>query len=646
MVKKTRLIGLRVRYLMPIDFVCILFALLASFTIRYEALFYILPYLQQYWTLFILVPIIRLPFYYVFGLYRRLWRYASITELKRMVLSGLSGSIVIYIINLAVFPAMGIPYSPSRSVLILEFVFSTMFLGGSRLMLRMLQEHVTQDHASRLKTLVQNPNRVLIAGAGDAGVMILRETISNPGLGLKVIGFVDDNHKKVKKYIQDVRVLGACQDIPALVKKHYIDEVIIAMPTASGKDIRRITAICDEVSVRYRITPGIYELIDGAISVRQIRNVQIEDLLRRAPVETDSLGMEYLKGSVVMVTGAAGSIGSELSRQIAQQQPKELILLDHGETPLYRIDMELQTRYPALKIIPILANVREKNRILRIFKLYKPQVVFHAAAYKHVPLMESNPEEVILNNVVGTRNLLLAAEQNDVQNFLLISTDKAVNPSNFMGASKRIAELLLQDTAKRTKKHFVAVRFGNVLGSQGSVIPRFKQQIANGGPVTVTHPDIKRYFMTIPEAVELVIQSAILGEGGEIFVLDMGEPIKIVDLARDLITLSGLQPDRDIDIVYTGLRPGEKLSEQLFNEYETYHVTTHKKILVVKTKIRFERQKFHNKVDELIWFAKEGDVSNLWALIQEIIPESKRVKVNEITSPNGKLKPIPEKGDM
>lgn len=635
---KTGSIGLRVRYLMPIDLACILLAVLMSFMVRYEALAYMSPYLLKYWTLFILVPVIRLPVYYMFGLYRRLWRYASIVEFKKIILAGLIGSILIFVVNLLIFPLLKIPYSPSRSVLIIEFGFSTALLGATRLALRLLQERITPQQATRLKPFTRNPRKILIAGAGDAGVMILRETIANPGLGLKVIGFVDDDHTKLKKYVHNVRVLGTCEDIPALVQKYHVDEVIIAMPSAAGKDIRHITAICDRAKVLYRITPGIFEMIDGAISVRQIRNVQIEDLLRRPPVKSNATSEINLRDTVVIITGAAGSIGSELSRQVAQQQPRKLILLDQAETPLYHIDMELRTRYSKLEIIPVLADVRDIERINRIFKNYEPEIIFHAAAYKHVPLMEANPEEVILNNIVGTQNLLQASEQNNVEKFVLISTDKAVNPSNFMGASKRIAELLLQDSARRSKRHFVAVRFGNVLGSQGSVIPRFKQQIAEGGPITVTHPEIQRYFMTIPEAVQLVIQAAFLGDGGEIFVLDMGEPVKIIDLARDLITLSGLRPNKDIDIVFTGLRPGEKLNELLFNEHETYSATAHEKINVVITPPQLNGQDFYNKVENLIQSAREGKRSDLWMLIQNVIPESKRMTDNNPIPTNGNTK--------
>lgn len=614
-------VGLRVRYLMLADFLCILLAVTFSFVIRYEALMSVWPYLRHNWILFVLVPLIRLPVYYGFQLYRRMWRYASIKELQIIVLAGIVGSALVFIVNFELFPRLGAPYCLSHSVLVLEGGLSVAFLGGTRFLLRLLQERMRPRDLVRLKTFVQIPRRVLIVGAGDAGAMILRELQQNPGLGLQAVGFVDDNRAKLQMHIHGVRVMGAREDILALTRKHQVDEVIIAMPTAPGKEIRAIKSICDGAGVRYRIVPGVYELIGGTVSINQIRDVQIEDLLRRDPVALDLEKLAYLRGTVVMVTGAGGSIGSELCRQVAQSGPRQLVLLDQSESGMYHIDMELRERYPELEIYPIIADIRDATRMERVASRYRPEIIFHAAAYKHVPLMETNPEEVVLNNIMGARNLLRAAERQKVGRFVLISTDKAVNPCNFMGASKRVTELLVQDAARRSGKDFVAVRFGNVLGSDGSVIPRFKRQIAAGGPVTVTHPDMERYFMTIPEAVQLVIQAATLGNGGEIFVLDMGEPVKIVDLARDLITLSGLDPERDIEITFTGVRPGEKLYERLFNEGETYTLTTHEKVFVVTEDMPVESQSLQWGVQKLIQMAQAGKVDELWKLIQAVAPE-------------------------
>ncbi len=622
-------VGLRVRYLLWIDLLCILFSITFSFVIRYEALLRVWPYLKQNWTLFVLVPLVRLPLYYAFHLYRRLWRYASIEEFKIILLSGMLGSLFVYVANFGLLPLLGIYSCPSRSIWALEGGISVVLLGATRLLLRLWQARMTLQDAARLKVLVQNPRRVLIAGAGDAGAMILKEMQNNPGVGFQVVGFVDDNPNKLHMHIYGVQVMGMRADIPALVKKQHIDEVIIAMPTASGKAIRAIKSICEASRIPYKTVPGVYELIDGTVSVNQLREVQIEDLLRREPVPLSSESASYLRNTVVMVTGAGGSIGAELCRQVAMQRPRRLILLDQGESAVYYIDLELRSRYPNLDIVPIVADIRDQGRVERVMARYEPAIIFHAAAYKHVPLMELNPEEVILNNIQGTRNLLQAAERCNVERFVLISTDKAVDPSNFMGASKRVVELLVQDAAKRSGRSFVAVRFGNVLGSEGSVVPLFKQQIAAGGPVTITHPDMTRYFMTIPEAVQLVIQAAILGKGGEIFVLDMGEPVKIVDLARDLITLSGLQPDRDVEIVFTGLRLGEKLEESLFNKTESYTLTAHEKIFVVTEEMPIESQALQWGVQKLIRMAQDGEVGNLWAGIQAIAPECQQLPVAE-----------------
>ncbi len=615
------LIGLRIRYLLLIDLLCITLAIIFSFVIRYEALISVWPYLRQNGFLFALVPLVRLPVYYAFRLYRRLWRYASTHEFKMIVLAGGAGSLLVYALNFGVLRLLGWPYCPSRSVIALEALLSTTFLGVTRFLLRMWQERMTPQDAAQLKALVQNPLQVLIVGAGDAGEIILREMQNNPGLGLQPIGFVDDNPDKLHMTIHGIPVLGRRESIPALARKYHIDQVIIAIPTAPGREIRAIKAICDASRIKYTTVPGIYELIDGTLRVNQIREVQIEDLLRREPVISRKESAIYLKGMSVMVTGAGGSIGSELCRQVAAKHPQRLILLDQAESAVYHIDLELRGRYPGLEICPVVADIRDLRRVERVMEAYRPEIIFHAAAYKHVPLMELNPEEVILNNIGGTQNLLLAAQRQDVTRFVLISTDKAVDPANFMGASKRVTELLVQEAARKNGNRYVAVRFGNVLGSEGSVVPLFKKQIAAGGPVTVTHPDMVRYFMTIPEAVQLVLQAANLGQGGEIFVLDMGEPVKIADLAHDMITLSGLRPGRDIEIVYTGLRPGEKLEEQLFNSFETYALTENEKIFVVTDAAPVDGQALRWGVQKLLRLAEEGAVDSLWEQVRALVPE-------------------------
>jgi FlaA1/EpsC-like NDP-sugar epimerase len=435
--------------------------------------------------------------------------------------------------------------------------------------------------------------RVLIAGAGEAGAMVLRELRANPQMGLIPVGFVDDDPAKQNMLIHRIRVLGDRIAIPTLVRQHRVDQVIIAMPSASGKAIRTLLGVCEAAGVRTRTIPGMYELLGGNVSISQLRDVQIEDLLRREPVKTDTAQVTaLLRGRRVLVTGAGGSIGAELCRQIARCDPVELTLLGHGENSIFDIYNELSKRagergnrgagetehVSRCTLHAVIADVRDGERLRGILMQRRPEIVFHAAAHKHVPLMEENEVEAVTNNVLGTLRLVEASLAADVQAFVLISTDKAVNPTSVMGATKRVAELLVQAATGQTGGCYVAVRFGNVLGSRGSVVPLFRQQIAAGGPVTVTHPDIKRYFMTIPEAVQLVLQAAALGRGGEVFVLDMGEPVRIADLACDLIRLSGLEPGRDIDIAYTGLRPGEKLFEELSLAGESYRQTVHSKI--------------------------------------------------------------------
>ena len=618
-------IGLRIRYLMFIDLGCILLAIVASFVVRYEALISVWPYLRGNWTLFVLVPLIRLPVYYGFRLYRRLWRYASMREFKVVVLAGIVASALVFIANFGLLPLLGIYHCPSRSILVLEGGLSIAFLGGTRFLLRLLQERMTREDATGLKAFVQNPRRVLIVGAGDAGAMILREMQHNPGLGLQAVGFVDDDHAKLHMRIHGVPVLGTREDIPALAKRCRIDQAIIAMPTASGKAIKDTVAFCKEASVSFKTIPGIYELLEGSVSVSQIRDIQLEDLLRRETIHTDVNGIgRYLGQARVLVTGAGGSIGSELCRQIASHNPHSLILLDHSENSIYGIDLELREGFPRLEVQAVVADTRDRDRVERIVATFRPAVIFHAAAYKHVPLMEANAVEAITSNVIGTLNMIRAAEAYGVKRFVLISTDKAVNPVNIMGATKRIAERLVLAAAKRNGEAFVAVRFGNVLGSRGSVVPRFKRQIASGGPITITHPDMRRYFMTIPEAVQLVIQAAALGPGGGIYVLDMGEQVKIVDLARDLIELSGLEVGRDIDIVFTGVRPGEKISEELFAEGEEHSATGHENICVVHDESLIDGHRLEADIHELERTAREMDGEKIRAKIKEIVPEFRR----------------------
>jgi len=466
--------------------------------------------------------------------------------------------------------ALNLPTLP-RSVYILSWFLTAAFIGASRLGWRVLWDVLFAEKLT-------SPKRVLIIGAGDAGALVAKEIGQNKSLNMEAVGFIDDSPLKQKMTLYGIPVLGNRERIPAVVKKYAIDEVIIAMPSAGGKTIREINQICRQTSAKVRIFQGAEGILSGKY---RIKDIELDDLLKREPVKLDLDEIaSYLKGKRVLVSGAGGSIGSELCRQISMYEPEELVLLDYAENNLFEIENELRMGFPHLKIKAELADIKEKERILGIFKNCRPQVVFHAAAYKHVPMMEKHPLEAVKNNIFGTLNLAQAADRFGAETFILISTDKAVNPSNVMGATKRVAELIVGEMNVRSRTSFAAVRFGNVLGSRGSVVPIFKKQIENGGPVTVTHPEMTRYFMTIPEAVQLVIQAGAMARGGEIFVLDMGEPVKIIDLAYDMIRLMGYQPGEDIEIKITGIRPGEKLHEELFTAKEQMAATRHERIFL------------------------------------------------------------------
>jgi FlaA1/EpsC-like NDP-sugar epimerase len=432
-------------------------------------------------------------------------------------------------------------------------------------------------------------------------------------------------------YLHGLKVLGSSNEIPELVKQYRIENIIVAMPSVSGSKVRGILEICRKTSAKLKILPGVYEIIDGRVQVSKIRDVELEDLLQRDPVRLNLEEItEYLHDKRVLVTGAGGSIGSELCRQICRFRPKKVVLLDNCENNLYDIDMELGNKYPGAKIIPCLTDIKDVNKINLVFEQYQPQVVFHAAAHKHVPMMEYNPDEAVKNNVIGTRNVAEAADRAGTETFIFVSTDKAVNPTSVMGATKRVAEMVIQRIGANSKTRFAAVRFGNVLGSRGSVVPLFKKQIARGGPVTVTHPEMTRYFMTIPEAVQLVIQAGTLAQGGEIFVLDMGQPVKIVDLARDLIRLSGFKPDEDIQIKVMGIRPGEKLFEELLTKEEGMDATAHERIFIAHANgIDFD--KVENILFNKLQRGMNLNKSEVVAMLKEMVPEFKRQERSQIS---------------
>jgi FlaA1/EpsC-like NDP-sugar epimerase len=611
---------LRNRHFFLIDLTLLPTAAVLSFALRLDATG------MQNWTRAILVWIllsvpIKLLIFYWFGLYRQFWRYASVDELVLVGLATAVGEIVTAALLFAVvLPLSGSGTFP-RSIPFIDGLLTLLVVGGPRFAVRLAEQKRERD---RRHGRWEPEKPVLVMGAGSAGAMIVKEMRANPQLGLEPIGFLDDDANKHGVRIFGVPVLGSRDDIPDLVEKYGAAEVIIAMPTAPGSAIREILAICSEAKIQARTIPGLYDILSGQVSVSQLRNVDIEDLLRRDPVQTDVTAVsEMLHGCRVMVTGAGGSIGSELCRQIARCKPEALILVGHGENSIFSITNELRWHWPQLAVEQVIADVRDLDRLRQVFEAFQPDTVFHAAAHKHVPLMETNVADAVTNNVKGTVNLLQLAESRRVGRFVFISTDKAVNPSSVMGATKRVAELLVQASAARSGLPYVAVRFGNVLGSSGSVVPLFREQIARGGPITITHPDVRRYFMTIPEAVQLVLQAATLGQGGEVFVLDMGAPIRIEDLAKDLIELSGLELGRDVDIVYTGLRPGEKLFEELSAAGEQYVPTRHEKIVRTRNGASGSkhRQGLWDAVHELIRLAGQGDEPQMRDKLRELVPE-------------------------
>jgi FlaA1/EpsC-like NDP-sugar epimerase len=560
--------------LVIVDVFIINISFLIAFILKYDGdvVYIITTYLKTIIWVSIIATIIKLMCFIIFKLYNSLWSYAGIYEAMRLITALIISNAIV--VSLVTILSISIPLS----IFIITFFIETLFMGGTRFLYRVLRR-IKQ----RAFSYTEPENRLMIIGGGEAGSIIVKELEQSPFSDSKAIAIIDDDENKKNMKLHGVPVVGNRYDIVRVAKEMNIDEIIIAIPSAPKKEINAIYSECSKTDCKVRILPSISHIINGNVSMKKVRDVELEDLLGREPVklELNKIAL-YLKNKVVLVTGGGGSIGSELCRQIAAFLPKQLILLDFYENNAYDIQNELKFKYPDLNLTAVIANIREEQRIDNIFRQYRPDVVFHAAAHKHVPLMEENPIEAIKNNVFGTINVVKSADKYKTSKFILISTDKAVNPTNVMGATKRIAEMIIQATNRHSKTKFAAVRFGNVLGSNGSVIPLFKKQIVNGGPVTVTHPEVTRYFMTIPEAVQLVIQAGSMVIGGEVFVLDMGQPVKIYDLARNLIKLSGYKPDEDIEIVFTGLRPGEKLYEELLLEEEGLSTTRHNKIFVAK----------------------------------------------------------------
>ena len=560
-----------------------------------------------FWKTVGVVLILKLVFFYVFGLMRGWWQYVGISDLMDISKASFaSTAILTAIVQLGTWP-VGYP----RSVLLLDMALTILFTGGARCAVRAYTDSV-QHYAAQRHTL--------IVGAGVAGSVIVRELQRNPRLDYKPIGFLDDNRSKKGIKIHGVKVLGTTDALSSMIERHSVSCVVIAIPSATGEQIQHIVGKCRECRVDFKILPPLSDRLERPSLVNQLRSVRVEDLLGRRPVHLDVETIcEKLQGNVVLVTGAAGSIGSELVRQVARFAPREVILFDRSENDLFKLGMELSTKLPELNFVPVVGDILDVGLLREIFSLHRPHFVFHAAAYKHVPMMERNCFQAVSNNIFGTYNVALVARQYGVEQFVLISSDKAVNPTNIMGTTKRVAELIILGLQK-THTRFCAVRFGNVLGSNGSVLPIFEQQIAKGGPITVTHPEAKRYFMTIPEASQLVLQASAMGQGGEIFVLDMGEPMKITDLATNLIRLSGLEPDRDIKIAFTGLRPGEKLFEELSFEQEGIKPTAHEKIRVFDGgEVRFEQVRAW--LEALSSAVDTKNVHQLIQTLQTMVPE-------------------------
>jgi FlaA1/EpsC-like NDP-sugar epimerase len=625
--------NIRNRYVLIGDAILVVVSVLSAYILRLELIeIFSNYYLSLLWMIGLSL-LIKIAVYYLFGLYRRMWIYASMKELRLVIFAVSVASALVSVLMLVLFKNRYFISFP-RSVLVIDWIQSIIFVGGLRYGLRMFAEGWNRTSENGKAT---SQRTVLIIGAGDAGELVAKELLKNTQLNLKPIGFLDDNPDKFKQQIHGVPVIGKLRDISKIIESRTVNEVIIAIPSAPGSVVRTVSDACHHSHISFRTMPGLYELLGGKVSVSRLREVDIADLLQREPTNIDDKAVgDILKGKPVLVTGAGGSIGIELCRQIARWEPSELILLGHGENSIFEAYLEINENYPTLKLSASIADIRDGNRIEQEFSRFKPQVVFHAAAHKHVPLMENNIEDCILNNVLGTRNIINSCLNHNVGRLVLISTDKAIRPVSVMGASKRLAEMLVLEAAIKSGKPYSVVRFGNVLGSRGSVVPLFKRQIAHGGPVTVTHPKMKRYFMTIPEAVHLVLQAAGFGKGGETFILNMGQQVKIVDLAEDLIKLSGLEPGKDIDIVFSGIREGEKLSEDLWNDGRKFNQTTHPDIYSEEGQEELCGEALSDAVNELVDLANAGAGEKIINRLNKIIPnaEIKKSLLNDILKIN------------
>lgn len=549
---------------------------------------------------------------WAFGFHRQSWHRVGVRDLNVLVRG--VGLGVVYLTMMVFFIHLFVPIP--RSAALIDGLVALLLMGGARLTVRLLHER-EGERAVDGKAI-----RVLVVGAGEAGTMVAREMLRHPGAGLVPVGFLDDEPSKQHQRFLGLPVLGGLEALPKAVPKAAVDEVLVAIPSAPGWVVRKVVELSRKAGVRYRIIPGVYEILTGKVSISQIREVDLEDLLRREPVRLNVEEIAgYIENRVVLVTGAGGSIGSEIVRQLARFRPRRVILLGRGEYSLYQIERELERKWPELEYCSVVADVRQHDKLAHVFESHRPQVVFHAAAHKHVPLMENNPDEAIFNNVGGTRNLVELSLDAEVERLVNISTDKAVNPTSVMGASKRAAEYLVEWGGRRARpgQVFTSVRFGNVLGSRGSVVPLFREQINHGGPVTVTHPEMTRYFMTISEAGQLVLQAGGLGRNGAVYLLNMGEPVRILDLAHDLIRLSGLEPGVDIEIAFTGVRPGEKLFEELLTAEEGAEATKYQKIFVARNS-GLPDAELTQLLERLFDAARKRDSAEIHLALKSLIP--------------------------
>jgi FlaA1/EpsC-like NDP-sugar epimerase len=636
-----------VQILVDASMVCLALAL--AYALRFEGQ---LPgfYRKQFILVLPYLVLLRLTIFGAFGVYKLIWRYVAMRDMPRLLGAVGLGSATVIAARFLVAPASaaaGLVVNPQHatvpwSVILAEFVLTSMLTVGVRAVWRFTHEEVRRKRP--VTVTPQRLGRALLIGAGSAGVMVAREAKSNPALGFDVIGFLDDNPEKQGKIVHGFKVMGMTDELPRIAKEVGADLAIITIGHAPQGAIRHIVEVAEKVSMKVQTIPNLDEILTGRVGVSKLRDVDIEDLLRREPIKLERESIEaFLTGKRVMVTGAGGSIGSEICRQVSRFSPQTLILFDQAETSMFHIHRELLENFPDNELIPLIGNVTDERRMRDVFDEAKPDVVFHAAAFKHVPLMEANPGEGIRNNVGGSRLVANLSHEFGVEAFVMISTDKAVNPSSVMGATKRLAEIYVQALAKKSQTRFMTVRFGNVLGSAGSVVPIFKEEIAKGGPVHVTHPEMKRYFMSIPEASQLVLQAAAIGNGGEILILEMGDPIRIVDLARDLIRLSGYNPDEDIEVAFSGIRPGEKLSEEINLTEEDAKKTRHSRIWIGES-IHSDVEETSRTIDALIEASVDQPAREIRRQLEQAVPkyiawQDDDDEANEI--PEGDTQPSP-----